>query len=176
MKKQSTTRNRLDNILELFNNRSKELGSKDKFTISYCINKQPITIKDKEGFIETANIKLECIREDKGLLLYSYSIPLSKSNRLDYIWQEQLTTGLLYEVLGLSCLSMLAMTESRIKQQEIVDRANEEKDTIRNKKIEDRTEEEGVINIIDKISDRKVQKTGLVDRFGDNIVSETITG
>lgn len=139
-----------------------------------------------EHFADAGNGKLKTepnkIIDVITLQLYSNQFPIKKKTFNDAYWQEILSKELLYEMLGSFCMMVrgVALQKIEIQKQnqfisEIEGKINAEENAILNKPESEKTEEDKVFAMMNKAQKVKVQKTGLVDRFGDNIVSETVS-
>ncbi len=115
-------------------------------------------------------------------LLFKRDFPISKiSHDKEEYWQECLSRELLYECLGNFCMITRGLAIDRIRLQdqqklanEISAKINTEENAILNKSEELKTEEDKVFALMKKSQNIKVQKTGLIDKFGSDIVSEII--
>lgn len=144
------------------------------------------TIREESTFIDDEDTEK---KEIKGkvidvitTLLFKRDYPISTVNdKKEEFWQECLARELLYEMIGTFCLTTRSMALERIKVQALNDLNKEieskilaEESAIINKPEEEKTEEDKVFTIMTKAKKTKVQKTGILDKNGSDIVSEII--
>ncbi len=194
----SITRTKIEELLDAWNKNCESNGLDEQFKLEYRKLNETFTIAgsgdmpDREGTVIVGRVTLsllKVIKDDKGvsdiqgITLYKYDFPLNSKQNLhqDSFWQEQVSKQLLYEMVGTFCMTARGIAMKKIEIQERKDLTDAiqhkiafEENAILNKPEAEKTEEDKVFGLIDKSKKVKVQKTGIVDKYGADFVSETI--
>lgn len=191
-KKESPTKLIIETILESWNKNCEINNLDEQFKLEYISLEENIKINDRDGKIKIGRVTIHLMKvekeEDKVIdikqtLLFKrdFPIPSKVSYQKESYWQEVLSRELLYEMLGTFCMTTRGMALERIKIQgqkdlmeEINSKINKEENEILNKPKEQKTEEDKVFELMHNAKKVKIQKTGMIDKFGSDIVSETI--
>ena len=196
----SITRSKIEEILEAWNVNCEASGIDENFKLVYERADEPVTVLDKKGkevkgVVKTGRVTLSLIKVlykdiDKKevddivtTILYKKNHPVSAKDSLknESYWHEILSKELLYEMVGNFCLVLRGMAMKRIEIQQQNDFVNEinskidkEESDIVNKPEEEKSEEDKVFTMLDKARKVKVKKTGILDKSGNDFLSETI--
>lgn len=181
----SKTRSTLEEVINAFNENCIINDLNENFSIEYDKIQEAIEINGKTGLVKIGRISLRLLKLDdnkdlKGLLLFKRDYPLPNNKPIkDITWQEGLSKELLYEMIGNFCMVTRAMTLDKIKRielkQAIDNKIEKEESEILNKPDEEKNEEDKVFALMENAKKVKIQKTGLIDKFGADYVSETIS-
>lgn len=183
--KTSSTRNKIENILDIFNKNCEAKGLKEQFKLKYETLTESITIENQIGTVEIGRLTLTLLKLDEerlsGLTLYKRDFPITKiGQKANGHWEEELSRELMYEMIGNFCMITRGMMLEQIKigelnklNSDIQAKINAEEDAIVNKPEAEKTEEDIVASMLIKTRKKKIQKTGLLDRNGTDILSQT---